>query len=382
MPANVIELLKVLVRIPSINPMGRTDIPDSLLYEDRLVDFLDEQFDQRGIDYYRIAIAPRRSNIVATYQPERFVRHILFQSHTDTVPVDGMNSDPFSGVIENGKLHGRGACDVKGGLAAMLAAFLRICEEKPANAAKLTVAFTVDEEHTFLGIKEFVKDQLDIDFAVVAEPTNLNIVTRHKGVARWTTTTAGRACHSSRPQDGESAVYRMAKVLAAVEPYAKQLPGTKRDPFLGSPTLSVGMIQGGVSANTVPDACTIDVDRRLIPGESAEAAFADYEAMLARQHFNFPVRSTLTFACGPLDAIPESNAELLKLRIAINAVHGPHSLEAVPYATDASSLAKAGIPCVVFGPGDIAQAHTHDESIGLAQVEAAADVLYRFAVDA
>src|SRR5207253_5434690 len=155
--------------------------------------------------------------------------------------------DPFGATIENGQLFGRGACDVKGGMAAMLAAFARLVREKPSGAADVVLACTVDEEHTFTGVTRLVERGVRADMAVVAEPTCLKIVHAHKGVIRWHVETAGRSCHSSSPEQGVNAVYRMGRVLVGVEHYAERLRASRFDPLLGPPTLSVGRIEGGTS---------------------------------------------------------------------------------------------------------------------------------------
>jgi acetylornithine deacetylase len=244
----------------------------------------------------------------------------------------------------------------------------------------VTLAFTVDEEHTFLGIQELMNSSFRADYAIVAEPTLLNIVNAHKGVVRWYLETAGLACHSSRPEQGVNAIYSMGWLLNGVEEYAMQLRNQPPDPLLGPRTLSVGRIVGGVSANTVPDFCRIDLDRRLIPGESPASVVEGLNAFLkGYPGIDFPFTSTKPqLACPPLD--PASSGELVKrLGAAIDSVVGKHEVQAVPYGTDASSVAGAGVPAVVFGPGDIAQAHTKDEWIDLAQLEPAAEILFRFA---
>jgi acetylornithine deacetylase len=218
------------------------------------------------------------------------------------------------------------------------------------------------------------------DYAIVAEPTLLNIVNAHKGVVRWHLETAGKACHSSRPEQGVNAIYRMGWLLNGVEEYAGKLRNLPPDPLLGPRTLSVGRIIGGVSANTVPDICRIDVDRRLIPGENPAAAVADLSEFLKEYPgIDFPFTATTPqLACPPLD--PSRSGELVKrLGATIDSVVGRHIVHAVPYGTDASTVAGVGVPTVVFGPGDIAQAHTKDEWIDLAQLEPAAEILFRFA---
>lgn len=372
-PMSPTELLRELVRRPSVNPMGRTNIPADITGEHRVTAYLEEQLKSLGVEFRRQSVAPNRDNLIAFFRSNSPTTY-LWEAHQDTVPIDGMTVEPFDAAIRDGKMYGRGSCDVKAGIACMLAAFARLVREKPAGAANVILAFTVDEEHTFLGVQELMKSGIAADFAVVAEPTLLNIVTAHKGVARWQLETTGRACHSSRPDQGISAVYRMAKVLNALEEYAVQLQASKSDPRLGPPTFSVGMIAGGVSPNTVPDSCTIQIDRRLLPGESAPDAVADVTRFLDAKAFGFPILAKPNLACGALAPIAADNPHLKRLGDTI----GLHEKIAVPFGTDASTIAPT-IPAVVFGPGDIAQAHTKDEWIELAQVDRAMDILFRFA---
>ena len=367
------QLLAELVRLPSVNPMGRTDLPPEILFESRVIDRWDAELRTLGVQVRRQPVAPGRDNLIATFEGGGSST-ILLEAHTDTVPVDGMTVDPFGGVIEDGKLYGRGACDVKGGGVAMYGAFRRLVLEKPANAPRVILAFTVDEEHTFLGVQALVKSGLRADFAIVAEPTSLNIVRSHKGVVRWQIETTGRACHSSKPQDGINAVYRMGGILIAIEHYAAELQARTPDANLGARTLVVGTIRGGVSPNTVPDRCVIDIDRRLLPGESATEAIDDLTRYL--QGFEFTALPP-KLACPPL--LPNGGDDYVaRLGAAIDRVRGRHEVLNVPYGTDASTIQEAGIPAVVFGPGDIAQAHTKDEWIDVEELDAAAEVLFGF----
>ena len=375
------QLLAGLVQLPSVNPMGRTDLDPSILYESRVTAFLEGQLRELGCPVRRQRVADGRDNLVATYTPPHPAPfHVMFEAHQDTVPVDGMIVESFGARIEGGRLYGRGACDVKAGGAVMLAAFARLVREKPAGSAAVTLAFTVDEEHGGVGVQELMNAGVRADYAVVAEPTLLNIVNAHKGVARWALETTGRACHSSRPDQGVNAVYRMARLLSGVEEYARKLQERPADPVLGARTISVGRVTGGVSPNTVPDFCRADVDRRLLPGETYDSATADLDAFLrALPGVDFPFTLERGSAgCLPLS--PELSGELVaRLGAVIDSVVGTHTVHPVPFGTDAATVAAAGVPAVVFGPGDIAQAHTKDEWIDLAQLEPAAEILFRFA---
>jgi acetylornithine deacetylase len=266
----------------------------------------------------------------------------------------------------------------------MLAAFTRLARERPPGACRVVMACTVDEEHTFLGVQRLVKDDLRGGtpgpvFAVVAEPTGLEIVHAHKGAVRWHLTTTGRSCHSSRPEQGINAIYHMAHLLGLIERYADELRSRGSHPVLGPATLSVGMIQGGLSVNSVPDRCSIEIDRRMLPGETAACPreLTDYLRRHAAPGISFSASAPYLNcpALGPAGSEPL----VRKLGAVLDAVCGSHRVGAVPYGTDASTLAEAGVPSVVFGPGDIAQAHTCDEWVDLEEVEKASEVLYRLA---
>jgi acetylornithine deacetylase/succinyl-diaminopimelate desuccinylase-like protein len=298
----------------------------------------------------------------------------------------------------------------------MLTAFARLVREKPPGAANIIMACTVDEEHTFLGVQLLMKQRLQAEGAIVAEPTQLQIVNAHKGVTRWHLHTTGRSCHSSNPLEGVNAIYRMAQLLTKIEQYAHSLQNTPPNPHqpeaparqtpplrtpppdphqpeaparqtpqeslrLGPPTLSVGRIEGGTSVNTVPDRCRIEIDRRLIPGEDPRAALEDLVAYLKKElpWTDYPFECSAPWLTMPALDPQRSTALVTELGEAIDAVIGSHKVMPVPYGTDASTIAQFGIPAVVFGPGDIAQAHTKDEWVSLEEVEKASEILYRLA---
>ncbi len=219
------RLLQELVSRPSVNPMGR-DLPEDQILEHRVTDFLEGFFRELGARFSRHPVAPKRENIVAYHDSTPSAKTLLFEAHQDTVPTDNMTIAPFEPKIENGRLYGRGSCDIKGGMASMLAAFARVVRDKPSQAANVVMACTVDEEHTFTGVTDLVRRGAKADMAIVAEPTQLNIVKAHKGVMRWHVLVRGRACHSSAPQQGVNAIYRMCDLLQTIEQYAKRLQET------------------------------------------------------------------------------------------------------------------------------------------------------------
>ncbi len=385
MALDVVETLCSLVAIPSVNPMGRDDTGDEF-YEYRMTDRLEEIFRSIGLPWERQQIAPKRSNIMARLDGGDQL--LVFEAHQDTVPVDGMTIPPWEPTIRDGRIYGRGSCDIKGGMAAMLAAVSRLAEERPAGMPTIIMACSVNEEHGFSGASDMAflwargESQLvprKPDAVIVAEPTLLNIVVAHKGVARWRIHTSGRAVHSSTPHLGENAIYHMARVLHHLEEYARDVaPTLGHHRLLGGPTISVGIITGGISVNTVPDACVIEIDRRVLPGE---------DPLVARQHVidylatkldkSVPITHEDPFiASGGL--ADDANGPLAKTVSRIASGYGsPGERIGVPYGTDAPAFNAIQCPTIVFGPGSIEQAHTKDEWLAIEQLQTAAEIYYQ-----
>jgi acetylornithine deacetylase/succinyl-diaminopimelate desuccinylase family protein len=387
-----LPLLKDLISIPSVNPMGR-DVSGPEFFEGRLTEYLVQHLSRLGVPYEVIETVPGRANVLARLESPGATKTVLLDAHQDTVPVDGMTISPFDPVEQDGRVYGRGSCDVKGGLASMLAAFTRLATERPAGLSNVVLSCTCDEEATSLGINHLVGSWTGKkppgklcpqrpDMAIVAEPTELNIVVAHRGATRWKLQTTGRACHSSRPSEGINAIYRMARVLKCLEEFAEWLPGSRPAHRLCGPaTLSVGLISGGSSVNVVPDACVIEIDRRVIPGEDNLQVQAEIASYL-KERLNFDLIHGEPYCSSP-PLGDDLNGELAKrLGQSIAAVVGPRQVIGVPFGTHASRIAKIGIPSVVFGPGNIAQAHTKDEWIDIAQLRQAADVYYHFCANA
>jgi acetylornithine deacetylase len=314
---------------------------------------------------------------------------ILFEAHQDTVPVDGMTIDPWRPVARDGRVYGRGACDIKGAMAAMLAALSRLADDRPAGRPTIVMACTVNEEHGYTGATALSKlwEQSGgiiprrPDAAIVAEPTLLDVVVAHKGTVRWRCHATGRAAHSSQPHLGDNAIFKMSRVLPALERYQRDVaPQLGEHPLCGRPSLSVGTIHGGLSVNTVPDRCTIEIDRRLLPGEEPQTA---YEAVIRYLADDPAIASSLVHeppfmqARGLPDGANRPVAE--RLLAAVEPSIGQRKTIGVPYGTDAATYQSMGIPSVVFGPGSIDQAHTADEWVSVDQLQAAVEAYYAFA---
>jgi acetylornithine deacetylase len=390
MPLDLLNTLCDLVRLPSVNPMGR-DVQGDIYYEHRVTDYLQQLFARLGLPWIRQTVAPGRDNILARLDGEVPAADggplLMFEVHQDTVPVEGMTIAPWHPEVRDGRVYGRGACDIKGGMACMLTALSRLAEQRPSGMATVVLACTVDEEYGFTGARHvgrlWQQDRGFLprapDAVVVSEPTELDVVVTHKGVVRWRCRTRGRAAHSSQPQLGHNAIYDMAQVVAALERYANQIvPALGEHPLLGRPSLSVGLIAGGISVNVVPDDCSIEIDRRMLPGEDERAAWQQAMEYVTR---DLPPQIRLEYD-EPHQAVPalaqDGNQELAeRVSRAARAAGGPGRSIGVPYGTDAPAFASAGIPTVVFGPGSIAQAHTVDEWIAVEQLEAATESYYR-----
>jgi acetylornithine deacetylase len=383
-----IHLLRKLVSIPSVNPMGRNDLGPEF-YEERLTDFLQSCFESLKVPWQRHQVAPRRDNILAKLpSPKPDADYLVLEAHQDTVPVEGMTIAPWDPEIREGRVYGRGSCDIKGGMACMLSVFARLARERPDNMPNIVMACTVNEENGFTGAKALAEfwTRGDNDFmpgppdaVVVAEPTSLDVVVAHKGVVRWRCVTVGQAAHSSCPEDGENAIYHMARVLAALEEYAGQLAQADQHPRVGQPTLSVGTINGGISVNTVPDRCSIEIDRRLLPNEDPKQA---REAVIEFLDQRLPAETQLLHeepfihSQGLSD---QHNGDLATVLSGVIRQHGAAGKHiGVPYGTDAPAFAALNIPAVIFGPGSIAQAHTASEWVPIDEVRSATEILHAF----
>jgi acetylornithine deacetylase/succinyl-diaminopimelate desuccinylase family protein len=379
------RLLSDLVAIPSVNPMGRSLHGPGVL-EAGMSDYLERFFAKLDVPWQRQTVSAGRDNVLARYEAPASRTTLLFDAHQDTVPTDGMTIAPFEPRIESGRLYGRGSCDIKGGMAAMLVAFARLVRERPAGAASVLMACTVDEEFTHTGSSHLAGATHGADLAIVSEPTRLELVDCHKGAVRWKVRVKGVACHSSSPHLGINAIYRMARVVSALADHAADLSKAEAHPVLGPASLSIGRIEGGQSVNVVPDWCEIEVDRRIIPGETPAMALGRVHDDLLRRlgdaasgwiefsppFVNMPALSPAAASAGRWQE---------RVRAALAPVLGrPPALSGVPYGTDAGPLGASGLPCLVFGPGDIAQAHTKDEWIELEQVQIAAEAYYQIAL--
>jgi acetylornithine deacetylase len=301
----------------------------------------------------------------------------------DTVTLEPVGASMLDPRIAGGRMTGRGSCDTKASLAAMLTALESLVPRQRELEANLVVLGSVDEEYLMRGIVAFAAGGPSVDAAVVGEPTSLDVVRAHKGLVRWTIETHGRSAHTSRPEGGDNAIYQMVELIATLRPALEPRLRERSHPLLGHPTFTVSTIHGGLGVNIVPDRCAIAVDRRTLPSEQPDDVVAELHAAvdeLTRQRPHLRVALGEPFAnIAGLDTPDEHPFVRLATRVA-HAHGGRPEAVGVPYGTNAPGLAARGVPTVVLGPGDIAQAHSEDEWVDLDQVERAAELYAELAL--
>ena len=370
----MIQTLSELVAINSINaafPGGVT--------EEAVAQYVERFFAQRGIETRRQDVMPGRSNVIARLAGRNPERRIILEAHMDTVSTAGMTIPPFVPEVRDGRLYGRGSCDTKAGLAAMMHALAYLKEHAITPPCEVWLAAVVDEEFSFGGVSKLCEG-LRADAAIIAEPTELRAVVASKGVLRWKIRTAGKASHSSKPHLGVNAINHMARVLLWLEREADLLARSTH-PLLGCGTLSVGLIRGGEQVNFVPDACEISIDRRLLPGEDPHQVWTAYGERLAM----IPEIEARMDPPMLVDFPLQTSADEAVVHVAQQALSGlglNAEIAGVPFGSDASKLSRQGIPSIIFGPGSIDRAHAAVEYVECDQVLSAlsfyVDFLRRF----
>lgn len=362
----LVDRLRTLVSTPSENPPGN---------EAEVAEIVRGYCEALGLSTSLHEGAPGRPSVVARWEGGPGPT-IGYCSHIDVVPAgdpDLWTEDPFSARIEGDTLHGRGACDAKGPVAAALEAVdaLRRANWEPAGTLELELV--ADEEAMgFKGAGYLVEQGLIApSMAIIGEPTSLRVVRAQRGACWLTVKTKGVATHGSAPERGVNAIKHMAEIVLRLE---ETLPEVNH-PVLGGPSINVGMIRGGVKVNIVPASCEINIDRRSVPGESKDDVLASIQAAvdLARERFpELEADISFDFYAAPFEIPPDSRLVQDASRAVEDATGKPAELVGFRGASDARFLAEAGAEVIVLGPGDIALAHTARESVPLIEVETAA----------
>jgi len=361
------ETLADLVRINSVNSAYEGG-PG----EREIATWVRQFFEQRGIEVWEQEVFPNRPNVIARLPGRDSSRRVILEAHMDTVSVRGMSIPPFEPRVENGRLHGRGSCDTKAGLAAMMHAVASVHVEGIQPPCEVWLAAVVDEEFSYRGVLKLCEG-LGGQAALVAEPTGLRAAIASKGVLRWRIVVRGKAAHSGKPHLGVNAINHMARIVLALEEDHQRL-AARAHPLLGPATVNVGVIHGGVQVNFVPDMCTIEIDRRLLPGENVASVLTHYRRMLETLRAQHPTFDATMDPPMLTDAALETAADSAPARLASALLAGmglDGTLCGVPFGSDASKLSRQGISTLVFGPGSIDQAHVAVEYVDLAEVERA-----------
>jgi acetylornithine deacetylase len=370
-----VALARALVRIPSVNPLLEVGGAG----EEKIARQCGAWLEAWGFKVSVDEVAPGRFNTVGWVGSDDGPG-LLLNGHLDTVGVEGMSVPPFDARVQDGRLWGRGACDMKGGVAALLAAGARLARE-PDLGGRLTVALTADEEHASLGMQALLRSGTEADVAVVCEPTELAVMPANKGFVWIELEFTGRAAHGSRPDVGIDAIRHAAQYLAGLDGYEVRLKQRPAHPLLGHGSFHAGSITGGSAPSVYPASCTLVIERRTLPGESAEAVISEFEAMLDGVKRAFPeMRARLAPGLDRPGTEVPSDAQLVQglLRASSDVGLEPR-IEGMSAWVDAALLNEASVPAVCFGPGSISQAHAADEWIAVVEIEQAARVLYRFA---
>ena len=371
-----IRWLREMVAIPSVNPMGREDLPAAIVGEQRVAEFVGNELRRLGLDVALVG-NPGRQSVLAEARVGPAAETIVVASHLDTVPVDGMQIDPFDPVIRDDRLYGRGSCDTKSGMAALLEAVARVLERGTLRR-NLIVVGEADEEHRSAGAYDILAALAGRrpDWAIATEPTGLRLIHAHKGVVHARVRAHGRACHSSDPSAGRNAIVLLARAILAIEASAAVFL-ERPHPDLGPATLSIGVVRGGHAPNIVPDDAWLWVDRRTLPCEGHASVQRELEDVLAQAGLEGEVViESCREAKPPLgnasDSVPVHAAGQALASLGL-----PAGVGTVAFGTDAGVFSREGIASVVIGPGSIELAHTANEFVPIGEVETMARIFER-----
>jgi acetylornithine deacetylase len=377
--ARVAGSLSEMVSIVSVNPFDETPVAGTR--EREFADWFCARMASLGLDVGTREVVEGRPNVWGTRKGASGGRSLMLAGHMDTVGVEGYQ-DAFSGTVENGHVYGRGACDMKAALAAYLEAVEVLNDAGVSLAGDLIVGGVADEEHLMIGSKDWGANGPHADFGIIGEPTELAVCPAHKGQVCLFVRTYGKAVHSSMPERGENAIVRMAQVIAAFADFDDELRAGKPHPLCGHGRYSPGVIKGGTISSSVPDFCELEIDRRFLPGQTREEIIAQYRARIdplveADPHFRYEIAGP-TLDIPALDIAVDAEIVQVLARACETVTGSPARVEAFPGGTDAPNM---GFPCVICGPGALAQAHTTNEFVSTAELADATRVYLRAIVE-
>lgn len=365
-----VALARELVRIDSRNPRLVPGAPGEVAVAAVLAAVLSAW----GLDTQVVDAAPGRPNVIARRRGRGTGRSLMLNGHIDVVGVEGMSHAPFDAILENGRLYGRGASDMKGGVAAMCAAAARVSADLEGD---IIIVAAADEEWESAGTAAALAAGARADAAIVAEPTGLRIMPAHKGFAWLEILVRGRAAHGSRWDIGIDAIRMAGLLLAELDRLDVEVLPDRTHRILGRPSVHASLIDGGIGLSTYPDKCVLRIERRTIPGETADDVLREVRDLCIRvqkrrPELNADVR--LLFSQPPSD-VSDDAPVVRALARELERQNLPTPSIGMSAWTDAALLNQAGIPAICFGPGDMALAHAAEEYIETRDIERATDVL-------
>lgn len=372
----VAAILADLVKIESINP----ELVPGGSGEAKIAAYVADFLRSAGLKTRIRNLGRGRANVVGVLRGRGGGRSLMLNGHLDTVGVAGMKA-PFSAEIKNDRLYGRGAQDMKGGIAAALMAAAKLAEEQRLRG-DLVIAAVADEEYKSSGTRALL-EEITTDAAIVMEPTGLEVATAHKGFVWAEIETLGNAAHGSRPQDGLDAIAMMGRVLAGIESLQEKLEENPRHPLLGHASVHASIITGGQELSSYPARCQLSLERRLLPGEDAstfEGELGEIILSLSNQNRKFRAHTTMGYSALALETARESPIAHTLMGCARKVLGPSAKFGAQSFWTDAALLNEAGIASVLFGPGG-AGMHSTEEYVELADVKGCAEVLVECAKD-
>jgi acetylornithine deacetylase len=369
-----IKLLRELVAVNSVNPTLVRGAPG----EREIADLIAAEMRRAGLDVSIETVTHGRPNVVGVLEGRAAGRTLMLCGHTDTVGVSGM-TDPFTPIERDGRLYGRGAQDMKGGVAAMISAAATIAQRGGLASGRIVVAAVVDEEHSSIGADALVKSWR-ADAAIVTEPTDLEIAVGHKGFAWVEIVVQGKAAHGSRPADGQDAILRLGRVLSRLEALDRTLQAQPPHPLVGTGSLHASIVEGGRELSSYPDRATLQMERRTLPTEDVSIALHEVLQILdglGREDLTFHASASAMFSRPAYEIAAESDLPAV-VAAALNHAGGHAKITGASFWTDAAVLGHAGVPSVLFGPGG-GGLHSTEEYVNVADVVLCRDALVEVA---
>jgi acetylornithine deacetylase/succinyl-diaminopimelate desuccinylase family protein len=376
----LIIFLQEMVCTNSENPPGN---------EDKVARLIAKELESFGCEVELSYVETDRPNVIGQMRG-RTDEMLLFHGHTDTVKVGNLQkwtNLPLAGIIDNGRLYGRGACDMKAGMAAMIFAMKALKKSGFPLQRGMMFSGVIDEEVTFKGIHALLSQGklTKCTQAIVGEPTDLTLCICQKGAIEYTVETFGRYAHSGMAFNGDNAIFHMMKIVTALGQYGVEL-SLSDDPFLRYPTVNVGTIEGGTGVTFVPDRCVMEFDRQTLPGEEPEEVHRAVERLIAETAkatgFKVELTRNQQFSAWKID--PGDPLVRMVQDASVRALDKDISLAGFYAYSEADLLARQGISSVILGPGRIDEAHCPDEYVLVEQVIQAARLYavlaYQFSV--